>query len=165
MAHNTFENDSESANNANYVASVKRQKAIRRYIKLFFRVVAAIAILVLAVLVVLLALELDHCKQESAHTHYTTNQTCEGLAPDNKWCLTKRYQSTWDAANSLCSSIGQTLPSKDTVNTYPWLEQYLTGTWANKKGEVFKSLGETAKIWNGAGAGQQEKEFFCVTKL
>ncbi len=38
MAHNTFENDSETANNQQYVASVKRQKAIRRYIKLFFRV-------------------------------------------------------------------------------------------------------------------------------
>lgn len=161
MAHNTFENDSETANNQ-YVASVKRQKAIRRYIKLFFRVVAAIAILVLAVLVVLLALELDHCREDSKRIDHH-NRTCEGLFPDDKWCLTKHYPATWDEAKSLCSRLGQALPSKDIVNTYPWLEQYLTGTWANKNGEVFKSLGETTKIWNGNGAGQQQKDFFCVS--
>nr|AEO18259.1 EEV glycoprotein [Pseudocowpox virus] len=161
MAHNTFEADNESANN-NYVATAKRQKAIRRYVKLFFRLVAALAIIILAVLVVILALELDHCREDSKHT-YHHNRTCEELYPGDKWCLTKHYPATWDAAESLCHSLGQTLPTKDMVNTYPWLEKYLTGTWANKNGEVFKSLGETTRIWNGAGTDQQQKDFFCVS--
>ncbi|QQY02735.1 EEV glycoprotein [Orf virus] len=164
MAHNTFETDSESANNANYVASVKRQKAIRRYIKLFFRIVAAIAIIVLAILVVLLALELDKCKEQSTHQdyHHTTNKTCDGLFPENKWCLTKFDPFTWSQAKSMCNGIGQTLPSEDIVKRYPWLGKYLTGTWSDKGG-VFGSSGSTSEVWSGAR--EQEKAFFCVAKL
>ncbi|ADC53881.1 EEV glycoprotein [Pseudocowpox virus] len=161
MAHNTFEADSESGNNnANYVASVKRQKMIRRYLKMFFRFVAAIAIIVLAILVVLLALDLDHCKEESKKIDHHSNRTCEGLFPENKWCLVKHYSSTWNTANTICSGLGQALPSKGMVKEHPWLGQYLTGTWSDN-GDVFESTGNTVKVWSGAGP--QEKDFFCVS--
>ncbi|WZD65329.1 EEV glycoprotein [Pseudocowpox virus] len=165
MAHNTFETSSEAGNNStNYVASAKRQKAIRRYVKLFFRLMAAIAIIVLSALVIILALELDKCLHDKkcAHTQFDqhVNKTCSGISTGDH-CLTLRPPDTWDKANEKCKTLGQRLPSPSDANDPHWLTEYLTGTWGDQKNKVFGTGGSLDDIRGRSDASVKNK-YFCV---
>ncbi|WIF30469.1 EEV glycoprotein [Orf virus] len=160
MAHNTFENDSETANNQ-YVASVKRQKMIRRYIKMFFRFITAIAIIVLAILVVILSLSLDEClHREHPHDYsHVQNSTCPGIPLGDK-CLTLNTPSTWEDANQMCSNLGFSLPSKGLFKGNPWLTTHFDGTWGNKLSNVFGPTGDLQRVMGP----QETRKYFCVSE-
>ncbi|ADC54012.1 EEV glycoprotein [Pseudocowpox virus] len=158
MAHNTFDNDSEANNNANYIASVKRQKAIRRYVKLFFRFTAAIAIIVLAILVVVLALSLDQCLHNEHPHDDVYNSTCDGIPLGNK-CLTLHTSSTWEEANLSCGRLGFHLPSTGIHKKFPWLVTHLDGTWGSTKNSIFNPTGETQQVMGP----QEVHKYFCVS--
>ncbi|AIZ77361.1 putative EEV glycoprotein [Parapoxvirus red deer/HL953] len=172
MAHNTF-GDAESTENAAYVASVKRQKAIRRCLKLFFRIMAAIAIIVLAALVIILALQLDQCMHNEENKVYSQslrgdgdNTTiCKELST-GKHCLTKStIPATWSSAKNMCEMLGQSLPSTDICNETEWLRKYLKGTWSDHESSVFKPNCETMTMLSTPSSNTQEKDFFCVSTL
>lgn len=164
MAHGTFgENDGDA--NATYVASIKRQKAIRRYVKIFFRLMAAIAIIVLAALVIILALELDKClhgnKCANDQLDQISNKTCSGISAGNR-CLTLHPAGTWDDASRKCMSLGQRLPSPSDATNPHWLTEYLTGTWGDRKNKVFGTGGSLEDIMGNSGASGKNK-YFCVS--
>ncbi|ABA00627.1 EEV glycoprotein [Orf virus] len=160
MAHNTFENDSESAANNQYVASVKRQKMIRRYIKMFFRFVTAIAIIVLAILVVILSLSLDEClHREHPHDYsHVQNSTCDGITLGGEKCLRLNLPATWEDANRQCGNLGFYLPSTGLEKKFPWLVTYLDGTWGNTQNSVFGPTGDLQNV-----IGPKEYKYFCVS--
>ncbi|WZD65453.1 EEV glycoprotein [Bovine papular stomatitis virus] len=163
MAHGTFgENDGDA--NATYVASIKRQKAIRRYVKLFFRLMAAIAIIVLAALVIILALELDKCRNDDKCSHdqfdQLVNKTCSGISTGDH-CLTLNPPDTWDNANEKCNTFGQRLPSPSDVKHPSWVTEYLSGTWGNRRNTVFGTSGDVENILGNGSAGIKNK-YFCV---
>ncbi|ASC55540.1 EEV glycoprotein-like protein [Seal parapoxvirus] len=165
MVHNTFgDGDTESAN-AEYVASAKRQKAIRRYVKLFFRIMTALGIIILAALVIVLAISLDACKQQLHGAHYANNaqanRTCDGLFPGGKMCLMKQDPSSWSGAQKMCKQFGYSLPSSDAASSFPWLSKYLAGTWSNEESKVFKNSGDKVSVLDATN--EQQKPFFCVS--
>ncbi|AKU76599.1 EEV glycoprotein [Orf virus] len=159
MAHNTFENDSESANN-NYIATAKRQKMIRRYVKLFFRLVAALAIIILAILVVILSLSLDECLHKEHPHDDVYNATCPGIPLSGNKCLTLNTPSTWEDANQMCSNLGFSLPSKGLFKGNHWLTTHFDGTWGNKLSNVFGPTGDLQPVMGP----QETRKYFCVSE-
>nr|AKJ66268.1 EEV glycoprotein [Orf virus] len=159
MAHNTFENDSGSANN-NYIATAKRQKMIRRYVKLFFRLVAALAIIILAILVVILSLSLDEClHKEHPHDYsHVQNSTCDGISLGGEKCLRLNLPTTWEHANRQCGDLGFHLPSTSLGQKFPWLVTHLDGTWGNTQSSVFGPTGDLQNVM-----GPKEHKYFCVS--
>ncbi|WZD65973.1 EEV glycoprotein [Bovine papular stomatitis virus] len=159
MAHGTF-GDTDSEANATYVASVKRQKAIRRYVKLFFRLMAALAIIVLSALVIILALELSDCRNKKCDdTHDVYNKTCNGVTA-GRHCLTINHPDTWENASEKCNNLGQRLPSTKDADNHPWLGLYLQGTWSDGKNSVFGASGNTDTVLQGLNA--PVNKYFCV---
>ncbi|AAR98466.1 ORF109 EEV glycoprotein [Bovine papular stomatitis virus] len=159
MAHGTFgDNDSEAAANATYVASVKRQKAIRRCIKLFFRLMAALAIIILAALVIILALALSDCRNTTCVIDTNSyNRTCDGINAGNR-CLTLKYPDTWTNANERCKELGQRLPKPSDNEKYPWLTDYLVNTWGNINERVFGTSGGLESVTMDGSTNK----YFCV---
>lgn len=169
MAHNTF-GDTEAESSASYVASAKRQRKIRRCIKLFFRIMAALAIVVLAAMVVVLAVTLDRCKQsetpviEIAYVPQGSNDTvavCDGITA-GPWCLRKHFTpDTWDRANLQCNNLKQKLPTDALCKKFPWLSNYLLDTWSSKSNSVFTpSCGQQE-----VKLPMQSKTYFCVSHI